>query len=58
MLQPPIGSFEEMIQRRKKTIGDNKMYIRNKFKVASLIAPSAPPVPLDGIDASSPLFVK
>ena len=34
------------------------MYIRNKFNVGSLMAPSAPPVPLDGVDAVSPLYVK
>ena len=47
-----------MLQRRKKSMGDNKMHIRNKFNVMSLMAPSAPPVPMEIPDAASPMYVK
>ena len=58
MLQPPIGSFEQMLHRRKSALADNNTFIRKKFNVGSLIAPSAPPVPLETVDVASPLYVK
>lgn len=52
-----MGSFEQMLARRKKSTGST-MYMRKNFAVGSLMAPSNPPMPLENIEATAPLYVK